>query len=345
MNQIDRFIDAVGKVDDRFLSEVLEYESKKKSKKSIGRAGMVAAGICVMAGMGIYFYMDKKSSATIFAAGTNQRTGNAKVEISLGTITEEGSMKGAALGFYVLGKEIESITFSCENQWLECFDMRDPWGKFSGLSKNFTVSYGEREEEYYNILVHWVPNEIQKKLSEYEDIGISDLTTEEKSDVIELEITYLDGKQEIKQIEVSLNEDGLFTAYVNTEDSRKKILNLNKKPVESTAVEDMEEKYGETTNVGEENNVTEERSNVSLSQEEYEWVMTAVEDYYVSTVFEITDIKYWEGEIPYRREYEGYSEEEIVYFEVSVNNCNPNRLIVVGSKDGWRNCEILNEGY
>lgn len=345
MNQMDKLVDVMGKVDDRFLLEVLEYERKKNLKKVIGSAGLVAASICILAGIGIYFYMDKKSSSTIFAAGTNQWIGNAKVEISLGTITDEGSMKGAALGFYVLGKEIEQITFSCENQWLEYFDMRDSWGKFSGLSKNFTISYGEKKEEYYYILVHWVPDKIQKKLTE-EDIGISDLTEEEKSDVIVLEITYLNGKQERKQIEVLLNDDGLFTAQVDTDSVRKTILNHNQKTMESSVSgEDMEEKYGKTAETGEETNTTGERCNVSLSEEEYGQVIKAVEDYYATTVFEVTDIKYWEGKIPYRKEYEGYDEEQIVYFEVSVRNCEVNRMIVIGSKDGWKHCEILNEGF
>ena len=70
-----------------------------------------------------------------------------------------------------------------------------------------------------------------------------------------------------------------------------------------------------------------------------------MEDYYATTVFEVTDIKYWEGKIPYRKEYEGYDEEQIVYFEVSVRNCEVNRMIVIGSKDGWKHCEILNEGF
>ena len=148
-----------------------------------------------------------------------------------------------------------------------------------------------------------------------EDIGISDLTEEEKSDVIVLEITYLNGKQERKQIEVSLNDDGLFTAQVDTDSVRKTILNHNQKPMESLVLgEDMEEKYGKTEETGEETYTTGERSNVSLSEEEYRQVIKEVEDYYASTVFEVTDIKYWEGKIPYRKEYEGYDEEQIVYF-------------------------------
>ena len=48
---------------------------------------------------------------------------------------------------------------------------------------------------------------------------------------------------------------------------------------------------------------------------------------------------------PIARRYDGYEDDEVLYFEVTERGSEIKRYIVVGSKDNWMECVILNEGY
>lgn len=69
------------------------------------------------------------------------------------------------------------------------------------------------------------------------------------------------------------------------------------------------------------------------------------EEYYVSINRKMLDFTRADPVSSFNQEYEGYGHDEVVLFEVSVENSENKRYITIGSKDGWNSCSILNEGY
>lgn len=72
--------------------------------------------------------------------------------LSTGTITNSGTMTGTPLRFYLTGKEIDSIRFSCKNEQLLFTDWTETRENL-GLSHNFTVSYGQNTKDYRSLLL------------------------------------------------------------------------------------------------------------------------------------------------------------------------------------------------
>lgn len=107
---------------------------------------------------------------------------------------------------------------------------------------------------------------------------------------------------------------------------------------------DYEEKYG-TTNQMEDIAGDTEITIVTLSDEELAHVQVALEDYYISINRKLLSYVRATPACSFVREYEGYETNEVVVFEVSVENSENKRYIAIGSKDDWNNCIILNEGY
>ena len=52
-----------------------------------------------------------------------------------------------------------------------------------------------------------------------------------------------------------------------------------------------------------------------------------------------------EDESSFMQDYDGYTKDEVVMFRITVENSENKRYIIIGSKDDWKNCEVLNEGY
>lgn len=109
-------------------------------------------------------------------------------------------------------------------------------------------------------------------------------------------------------------------------------------------VDDVEEKYN-TTNQQEEFSEVTEAATVKLSDEEMARIQLVMEEYYISINRRLVDFVQADPASPIIREYEGYSSDEVVFFEVSVENSENKRYIAIGSNDGWNNCSVLNEGY
>ena len=131
--------------------------------------------------------------------------------INTGTISDSGEMTGHPLMFYLSGKDISTVRFSCKNQQINFMDWTEKRDEF-GLAQNFTVSYGEDESEYYYLLIDWVPNATIRELTDNEDSTIAALPEEMRNDIIVMEITFENGKTLTKAITVSLLEDGTFFA-------------------------------------------------------------------------------------------------------------------------------------
>ena len=107
---------------------------------------------------------------------------------------------------------------------------------------------------------------------------------------------------------------------------------------------DYEEKY-DTTNQMENTAEDTETTTVILSDEELAHVQMVLEDYYISINRKLLSYVRATTACSFIREYEGYEANEVVVFEVSVENSENTRYIAIGSKDGWNNCNVLNEGY
>ena len=203
--------DAIGKVGDRYVLEALNYDAGTKRQKRLKKLCLTAAGVCLVVGAVLFACLNRSQSVTVYAYGSNQQIEEAGPVILSGSIDDNGEMKGHPLQFYVLGNNIESIRFSCKNENISFVDWTEQRGDY-GLSKNFTVQYGEEEEEYYYLVIDWNPENIIKKLTENPDVGIADLSMEEKEDLIVMEITYLNGKSRTMAIHICLKENGQFTA-------------------------------------------------------------------------------------------------------------------------------------
>lgn len=91
-----------------------------------------------------------------------------------------------------------------------------------------------------------------------------------------------------------------------------------------------------------ENKVTE---TLILSEEDLARMQSIAEEYYTSMNRKMLSFTQADPALSYNPEYEGYEPDEVVLFEVIVENSEAKRYIIIGSKDGWNNCSILDEGY
>lgn len=91
-----------------------------------------------------------------------------------------------------------------------------------------------------------------------------------------------------------------------------------------------------------ENNVTE---TLILSEEDLARMRSIAEEHYTSMNRKMLSFTQADPALSYNPEYEGYEPDEVVLFEVIVENSEAKRYIIIGSKDGWNNCSILDEGY
>lgn len=204
---------AIGNIDDRYLLEALEYCTRWKMRAGIRLIGAIVASICLIIGLAVWEQKSANDKITIYAYETDMLLTNGEPVLMAGRIDDGGQMQGHPLKFYILGDKIESISFSCKNEWISFVDWTEQRGDY-GLSKNFTVSYGEQEDDYYYLVVDWTPQNIIRKLTDNENIKISDLKQEEKEDVIVMEVTYLDGRTENAAIWIKLEDNGKFIVSV-----------------------------------------------------------------------------------------------------------------------------------
>lgn len=214
MNGADKLSNAIGNIDETFILEAFEYHPRLVLLRSVRLAGIAVAGLCLIIGMATFMQKNSGSSITVYAYETNTEIANGKTILMSGRINDNGQMQGHPLQFYVLGDKIANIRFSCKNEWISFVDWTEERGDY-GLSKNFTVTYGENEDDYYYLVMDWVPETIIRKLTDNEDITISNLTQKEKEDVIVMEITYLNGETETAAIRIQLGDHGEFEVSVS----------------------------------------------------------------------------------------------------------------------------------
>jgi hypothetical protein len=116
--------------------------------------------------------------------------------------------------FFLAGEDISTVRFSCKNQMINFVDWTEKRDEY-GNAQNFTVPYGEDENEYYFLLIDWVPTGTIRELTDNADSTIATLPDELREDIIVMEITFENGKTATKAITVSLLDDGTFFATFN----------------------------------------------------------------------------------------------------------------------------------
>lgn len=364
MNKAYRLSEAISFAGEDFLTEVLEYRDHSMGFPTVLKlgTGLVAAAAVILM---VILRMDISKPITVYAYGTDQKLESMETVMLAGSIGDDGSMQGMPLRFYVTGDGIQEICFSCKNQWLTGTDWTEK-RESHGLCKSFTMEYGEETKEYSYIVIEWVPNELIRKLTDHADIGIQSLTEEERKDVIVMEVRLLNGEKKTMAINVTLQEDGHFAAWV----SDYEITAEGMSPAFSDASLYQEKRYtnsfleesatdgsGNTdgTAAGKESGETEFdalntnteliQNEISLTEGELDLVHAAIDSYYKKTSHKVVGYVLLHHYASIVRSYDGYEDGEVLYFEVTEKGSEVKRYIAVGSKDHWMNCEILNEGY
>lgn len=361
MRQTEKMSNAIGKIDERFVQEVIAYKTKSVVPRRIRRAALLVASLCLALGTAAFLYRGGKPSITVYARESDQELMNGKMVMMPGTISDSGEMKGYPLMFYVRGSGIKTIRFSCRNEWISFTDWTEQRENY-GFSKNFTIPYGEREEDYYHLVVNWEPQNIIRKLTDDRDMKIADLAPEEKEDAIVMEVTYLDGKGETLIINITLDDEGQFMVSVGEYEitpSDDFVFRPDDLPVgyraETDGIEAGQLSSGTATDIdaagqpssettsgmAAENNET---VTVTLSEEGLATVDQAIKEYYVSINRQVIDYVRADEEVAYLTTQEAY-EGEVVAFRVFVAGSEAGRYILLGSQDGWEHCVVLNEGY
>ncbi len=181
-------------------------------RKRLWRTAIAALlALCFLAGGVGRIALLNGMTVTAYAQGTDEELTAAGAVISTGTISDTGEMKGHPLMFYLSGKGIDTVRFSCKNQQISFMDWTEKRNEY-GLAQNFTVPYGEDTSEYYYLLIDWVPNATIRRLTDAPDTAIAALPAELREDIIVLEITFLNGKTATKAITISLLDNGTFFA-------------------------------------------------------------------------------------------------------------------------------------
>lgn len=217
--------EAVGNISTRHIEEAANYSVKRMPRKPIWtKLGVIAACLAMVFTIGsILSPFNSGLAVAAYAYETNEEITAAGAVIDTGRIRNNGEMTGHPLMFYLSGKDIKTVRFSCKNQQINFIDWTEKRDEY-GNAQNFTVTYGADESEYYYLTIDWVPNTIIRELTDNPQSTIATLPAEMREDIIVMEITFANGQTATKAITVSLLEDGTFFAAYNdyeitTEDS------------------------------------------------------------------------------------------------------------------------------
>lgn len=339
MSGAERLYGAIDSIDDKYVAEAFRY---KKKKPIIRVMAAVAACLCICVAIQSLHSAWFAAPVTVYAYGTGREIGWTEPTLMDGTITDDGEMHGAPLQFYISGKSIDTIRFSVKNQYISFTDWTEK-RKDYGYSKSFMIQYGD-EAYYYYLVINWEPMNLIRTLTDNTEIGIANLTEDEREDIIVMEITYETGKEETCAININLTDEGKFEAeVVPYEISESDTFVLNPDTEAVPAYQDSSESAAEESN---RMDVENESSHVSLSEADLKRITEFVEEYYVSLSYEATSITPdYEETRRQSSDYDGYSADEIFVFKVSIKDDEIPRYITIGSKDGWQECTVLNEGY
>ena len=172
-----KFSDAMSELDNKYVEEALNYKKKAKKPGWIKWGAMAACLAIVLAFSVILAPFNGGMAVTAYAYGTDEEITAAGVALNTGTISDNGEMTGHQLMFYLTGKDISTVRFSCKNQQIDFVDWTEKRDEY-GLAQNFTVTYGEDKSEYYYLTIDWIPNATIRALTDNADTTIATLPTE-----------------------------------------------------------------------------------------------------------------------------------------------------------------------
>lgn len=331
----------------KMLCEILNEGSEKYNKKVAYSYNFrkwkrwfrpaIACMICLLIGIGAFSFMGVGNMFTVYAYGTDTKITNTGVELSTGTISDDGEMKGQLMQLYVKGENIDTIRFSCKNQYVDFTDWTENRPNFS-MEKQFTVSYGKKTSDYYYLVVNWNPQNTIRKLTDDANIAIANLSEELKNDIIVMEVTFLDGSKATKAISIMLQNNGKILAkiqdYVVTENDGF-ILNPQKELSSQEKINEEQEPQQETA---------------KYSKIDIEEAKAIAKKYYsgFSGEREIVSIEYSENSqllnsgVP-----DKYKDWQIIAFKAYEKSMYPKiaRTILLARDSSKNNWIIINEGY
>ena len=211
--QVKQFSDAMGEVNERYVTEALTYRKACRPawvRWSAAAACLVLAAVLLAAGM---LAPLASMTVTAYAAGTDAEIPSAGAAFAAGTIHEDGTPGGYPLMFYLKGSGIETVRFSCKNGQIRFTDLTGRRAAYD-FAQNFTVPYGAAagdEADYPSLLIEWLPRPVMEALADA-DTGIADLAADLRQDIIVLEITFANGRTATRAVTIDLQDDGSFRA-------------------------------------------------------------------------------------------------------------------------------------
>ena len=206
----------VGNISACYIQEAADYSARKKQRTywkglTIKRLAATLFALCLLAGAVSALLPHGGVALAAYAQGTDEKITAAGAVLHTGTISDTGEMTGHPLMFYLAGRDIASVRFSCKNQQLNFMDWTEKRDEY-GNAQNFTVSYGGDEGEYYYLTIDWVPNATIRALTDNAETSIASLPAELREDLVVMEVTFEGGETATKSIVVSLLDDGTVKA-------------------------------------------------------------------------------------------------------------------------------------
>lgn len=204
-------------IDEKKVNEAIK---QKKSKKIFVISGvLVSCAILFLIFSGIFTRQkeDENSnkisnnfSVKVYAGDSDKEITSTEVILDTGFIDDVGSSKGF-LGFLKIdGTDIETVRFSCKNQYIEFVDFNEKRPEY-GYASNCTIYFGEDENEYDGLCFNWNNHDIME-LTNDERSDIVSLPKKLKEDVIVMQIKYLNGNEETKAIYINILDNGDVSA-------------------------------------------------------------------------------------------------------------------------------------
>lgn len=348
MSEVEMLYEVIDSIDDKYIAEAFQY---KKRRPFVSVMAAVAACLCICIGIHALYGSRFAAPVTVYAYGTDQEIGWKQPTHLTGTIEDNGVMHHSPLEFYISGKSIEKIRFSVKNQYILFMDWTEKREDY-GTSKSFAIDYGD-EADYYYLVIEWDPVNTIRALTDNTEIGITDLPEEDREDIIVMQITYENGKEDTCAINIHLTDDGKFQA----ETVPYKITDADTFVLDHDVVNVPA--YGTGDNTDDANRAEDINGADDSEESESSSTWSNLPEDKVSEITEF--VKEWDKEsLPYEvvsitpdneeterqgSEYEGYGSDEILVLRVTVKDEEVERYITIGSTDDWQNFDVLNEGY
>lgn len=128
MSNVDALLNSIDKIDDKYLTEALEYTPNKRRKGFVRVIAGVAAACIVFLVLRSFFMSN--DSVKVYAYGSNKIISNEIVSTKntvINAISKDATGMDVCdpLSFYVIGKDIAELSVSCEDQWLSVADYNE----------------------------------------------------------------------------------------------------------------------------------------------------------------------------------------------------------------------------